>query len=727
MNGKSGDGAEKGPKYLQAVFARLATDGETDTKIDINTDTDTDPSLEEIKRLPTRQLQNAGLLLARHLITRKLAEIDSGGCGGLCPDLILQRAAVYEALGCSELALADAYVSYTLCEVVLEGGDVSDLEPVTVEGENWPAACCTGDEAEIESERQKVALRHKYRSLILLARSALLLGCQHQAKIWIDELLSLEVEVEVGVSLEEEKRSSERAAVVLVAEESQRQSQRHPSDVVVSDFCDFWSVYDGEEGGSGGIGMFRSAVSEIRRNGEKRNLFGWSSRVVYPWNEHEPDRMSKESLDEINANLQKAAPDLEVEISVLPNLVPNTTTSSTQVKSADAGRDADTDTDERADKLSPSGPSAEGSSQLGLYAKKDLAPGTTILEERSVLTAIRPHGEALCDACAADMEAIPQELRRYCPGCNIPFCSEACYDLATKTYHAVNEEDEENDEGYPPYESPFCPGSSGNEDLHTLGRAESSTTPEWDLYFLLLSRTMQMAETRHVHPLDLFEVKYLWGDFSPAPPGLEAWLSGGKVKENENENRSVSVGGSGSGSGSTPRRTLPYSVRHHVELPLQWFEVLMHSRPECRPYSKHWLERYDWWIVQTLFAKFRGVADAQQSTWTGKPEVAAVHPLWCLANHSCNPNVTWKSSGVRDLTVVSERVWRRSRAEKEKEGQRGEDEREWKGIKAGEEIWNHYTDVHESDFRERRARLNAVLGGECRCERCSAAEALIMR
>ena len=37
---------------------------------------------------------------------------------------------------------------------------------------------------------------------------------------------------------------------------------------------------------------------------------------------------------------------------------------------------------------------------------------------------------------------------------------------------------------------------------------------------------------------------------------------------------------------------------------------------------------------------------------------------------------------------------------------------------AGEEIWNHYTDVNEKDVRVRRARLREVLGVECMCVRC---------
>lgn len=617
MNGHAAGEKPQLPPYLQKCLDQLPKDHR------IPLVSPSAPSLQLIKSLPSRQQQYACLLLARHQLTQQLAQ-----CPGPAPELVLQRAAIYEALGYSELALADAYVSYTLCEVALEGPDISDLEPTDINGDPWPA-----------NEDSTVALAHKYRSLIILCRSAIILGCQHQAKLWIDDLLTLKRNLQTV----EEKESSSSS----------------PLEAAVDDFCDLWTIYAADT-------SLKNSVSELRKV-PRYSIFGRSGRHVYPWNEHEPDRMTREAQDEINSKLHEVAPDLEVEISVLPNLSGNTNSKGPQ-----------------------------GSSQLGLYAKRDLAPGSTILEERSALTAIRPHGEALCDACAADMESIAQEERRLCSGCNLPFCSEECYSLAKCKYHAPNDEDEETDEGYPPAQTPFCPGTNGNEDIHTLGRAESSTAPEWDLYFLLLSRTMQMAETQGKHPLDLFEIKYLWGDFSPTP-SLDALPL------------------------RTGPKTLPYSVRHHVELPLQWFEILMHSRVRCRPYSRQWLEKYDWWIVQSLFAKFRGVADAQQSTWTGKPEVAAVHPLWCLANHSCNPNVTWKPSGVRNLTVVKERVWQPS-STPGAEGDAGV--QQWTGIKAGDEIWNHYTDIHEKDYRERRARLQAVLGGDCRCERCTAEASL---
>ncbi|OAP55411.1 hypothetical protein AYL99_10384 [Fonsecaea erecta] len=614
------------PQYLRDVLTQLPEDHN-----DALSQT-RGPSISDVKKLTDRRKRYAYLLLSRHRLTQLLAE-----CPGPCPDLILRRAEVYEALGYSELALADAYVSYTLCLVALDGPDVSDLEPVDSDGDPWPAS----DSDHGEMELNPVALEHKYRSLVLMCRSAIILGVQNQAKLWIDEVLAV------------------KRVIRRLNGEEPREPVRDIEEVV-GDFSKYSTVYEDES-------KFHKCVKILRRDA-KPTLFGWCQRQVYPWNEHEPDRMSREALIEINDKLHVAAPDLEVEIATLPLLTPSLDGGMERVSVGEV----------------KTGPftTARFSSQLGLFAKRELAPGATILRERSALTAIRPHGEALCDACAADMEGIDREHRRYCAGCNIPFCSDECQTAAAERYHQPNEEDYQTDEGYPPAEAPFCPGTSGNDDLHTLGRAESSTTPEWDLYFLLLSRTMQLAETQKMHPLDLFETKYLWGDFSPTPEVMDLPIKSGP-------------------------KSLPYSVRHHVELPLQWFEILMHSRERCRPYSATWLKKYDWWIIQTLFAKFRGVADAQQSTWTGKPEVAAVHPLWCLANHSCNPNVTWKPSGVRNLTVVKEKVWERTPSSTI-----------WGGIQAGEEIQNHYTDVQEQDYRERRARLQAVLGGDCRCERC---------
>lgn len=618
------------PKYLRDILNGLPDDHS------VALDSPNGLSIENIKNLKDRRRRFAYLLLARHFLTQRLAE-----CPGPCPELILKRAEVYEVLGYSELALADAYVSYTLCLVVLDGPDISDLVPVDSDGEPWPVP----EDEQDDGEENLIALRHKYRSLLLLCRSALVLGAQTQAQSWLDELLAANKAV-----LRQEGHDVPADKIM-------------DNSLVLEDFADYFTVYEDTY-------KFHKCVQLLRQEHPKPTRFGWCQRQIYPWNEHEPDRMSKEALKEINDKLHEVAPDLEVEISTLPTLTPSLERGIQRISVGENRSRATID--------------ANSSSQLGLFAKKQLDPGTTILRERSILTAIKPHGEALCDACAADMEGISREDRRYCLACGLPFCSQECLSAAIQHYHRPNEEDYETDEGYPPAEAPFCPGTSGNEDIHNLGRAESSTTPEWDLYFLLLSRTMQMSETQKIHPLDLFHVKYLWGDFSPTPEIADFPIKSGP-------------------------KTLPYSVRHHVELPLQWFEILMHSRERCRPYSATWLKKYDWWIIQTLFAKFRGVADATQSTWTGKPEVAAVHPLWCLANHSCNPNVFWNPLGVRNLSVVKERVWSRPD---------GPAQPAWSGIRAGEEIWNHYTDVSEKNCRERQARLHAVLGGDCRCERC---------
>ena len=120
--------------------------------------------------------------------------------------------------------------------------------------------------------------------------------------------------------------------------------------------------------------------------------------------------------------------------------------------------------------------------------------------------------------------------------------------------------------------------------------------------------------------------------------------------------------------------------------------------------------------------------------------------MWCLANHSCNPNVEWgwgeakpgddrregqegvDSNGDAEadvrggseivFRVRDKLVWRKpaektkSRGDGSKTGEEG-----WQEIKAGEEILNHYCDVR-LPVQERREWASGALGGHCMCERC---------
>jgi len=113
------------------------------------------------------------------------------------------------------------------------------------------------------------------------------------------------------------------------------------------------------------------------------------------------------------------------------------------------------------------------------------------------------------------------------------------------------------------------------------------------------------------------------------------------------------------------------------------------------------LQQHDLWVFNTAYAKFRGTASARKNPRDGRPDVAAVHPFWCLANHDCNPNVTWEWGGRMALWARETRVVG---------NQPG-------GIKAGEEILNHYCDV-DLPVQQRREWAQGSLGGWCKCQRC---------
>ncbi|KZF25161.1 hypothetical protein L228DRAFT_62964 [Xylona heveae TC161] len=456
-------------------------------------------------------------------------------------------------------------------------------------------------------------------------------------------------------------------------------------------------------------------------------------RELYPWNSHKPDRFSAESLAFLNEEMRKVAPKCEVRVSTLPLL------GSAVQEGGEAKQDSDSDSNSNSTTTTTTA-AATSIQQLGVFAKEDIAPGEVFLNENSLLTANNRLHEPLCDACSS---VLPHNLPAgslsaalagehpsnslslssstttapsgsfspsstsnptsssppsasdpsspsasnpttttaadipYCPSCDdTVFCSRTCYDLAMTHYH---------------------PSVCG-KDVDTIARDTSAREAADALYLLLLGRALAMAETTGHHPLELKEVKFIWGDFT---------------------------------SPAHPVDSLPFTFASNIQGPLHILEKM-----DINIFTA--LERYDTWVLNTLYAKFRGTASARLSTRDGRPEVSAVHPMWCLANHSCDPNVSWEWGG-------SVRFWARERrvkwgdglgdgvgggegggkAEAGGEGSgKGEAGREQKeqtgrigGVKAGEEIMSHYCDV-DLGVHDRREWAVGALGGLCMCERC---------
>ncbi len=367
---------------------------------------------------------------------------------------------------------------------------------------------------------------------------------------------------------------------------------------------------------------------------------GFVRREIYPWNEHEPNRLKE--INVLNEMMTKVAPKLELRVVELP------------VLTSKHGSDERTVVQ-----------------QLGVFAKEYLAPGEMILDETSILTANNKLHDALCDACSADLPSLCSEDAKdivSCPGCEIVFCSQRCFDTASEAYHPA-----------------LC-----DMDVEGIAKDTSPGESAESLYSRLLLRSFAMAQTQGCHPLDLKEVKYIWGDFD-----------------------CVAIADR-NGDSELPRdaaKTLPFSFEYNIRIPFHMLEKMdidIFANPQ-----------YDVWVFNTLYAKFRGTASARLSGAEGGPirgpEVGAVHPMWCLANHSCDPNVSWEWNAsikfwVRDLRVT----WERGEGEKA-----NNENTRWSGagITKGEEILNHYCDI-ELPVLERRAWMQGCLGGDCRCPRC---------
>ena len=362
-------------------------------------------------------------------------------------------------------------------------------------------------------------------------------------------------------------------------------------------------------------------------------------RELYPWNEHEPERCSGASLSYLNEEMAKVAPKCSVNAVELPIL---------------------TEKDGR-------GTFKTVTKQLGIFAKEDIAPGELVLSEMSVLTANNRLLDPLCDACSSELPPLSEKLYD-CGECeDTVFCSAKCKELAMSKYH---------------------PAVCGKE-LDAIGKEPDGKDAATSLYSLLLGRAFALAETQSLHPLQLHEVKYLWGEFNQQPKS-----------ETNGTDPSVKMNGA-------PLEKLPFSFQFNVLAPLHLLEKM-----DINIFAE--VEKYDIWIFNILYAKFRGVASGKMNPRTGKPEVCAVHPMWCLANHSCAPNVRWEWGGeinfwARDEGQVVK--WRGTGSEDKNQSVGRE------GIRKGEEILNHYCDI-ELDVQARREWAAGPLGGLCECERC---------
>lgn len=538
--------------------------------------------------------------------------------------LYIQRAVYYEMLGYPDLAAGDAYRALLLTDEALdESGEwhelaVEALESSTPRVNRVPVneatdglntnGVKTGDgrcgsnqigegpnrvngEDEDKFWYTVVAEGHARRSFEILARTLSDCGDLKAAYDFTERGLSVSPGHDMFKKLQEQ----------ILQKQYQSQPQKDPT----WDKSDFYPRTD------------------LPENGLVR-------REIYPWNNHETDRLSEDSMSFLNVEIRKVAPKCEIRAVKLPIV-------NTQAFYRDDGKPATI-------------------TQLGVFASEDISPNETVLLEPSVLTSSIRLFDPLCDACSSALPvADPHHPLPSCPECDdIVFCSEACLARAQNLYHAS-----------------VC----GLFDFDVVAKDPSPFTASSALYTLLIARTLAMAETQDLHPLDLPQVKYLWGDFTPP--------------------------------GSPAIHTLPFSFENNIAQPLHLLSKLGKD-----PFAPETLERYDTWVINTLLAKFRGVANARMSGRTGMPEVAGVHWLWCLSNHSCAPNVrwAWERGGMGLVARGSDDAVRWGES-KDAEGIWGG------GIKKGEEVLTHYCDV-ELDVRQRREWAVGPLGGICRCERC---------
>lgn len=582
--------------------------------------------------------------------------------------LYLQRAFIYQELGYPDLAAGDAYRALLLTDEVLD--ESFEYHDVALEALRPYASDSLSDI--LSSHNEPMTTLIKLEQLVkkldlseVVDEDLPLYRLSKAASIRCYQILSLSLLL-CGC-LKSSLEFSSRGLAIAGEDEQLQQAQEYVRTLARRRM----KLADGEE----------VDINDLPNQGLVR-------REIYPWNDHEPDRYSDETLDFLNSELSQVAPKCEAKVTELPTLLED-------ASNMDSYENIPTN------------------KQLGLFAKEDIAPGEIVLDEVSMLTANNRLKESLCDACSSPLPP----LNAISPGvpCNMcddtMFCSQACHDAAQEFYHPA-----------------IC-----EKDIDTIAKDPSPAETPNALYLLLLARALAMSSTQEFHPLDLKEVKYIWGDFLPSSSNAVNVLPT---------------------AGPPPVWTLPFSFEHNISAPLHILEKM-----DIDIFAT--LEQHDLWVFNSLYAKFRGTASARvgvvddQGRVGRGPEVAAVHPLWCLANHDCDPNVSWEWGGRMKLWA---REWRigsdqdighvhdihatnnlteladalspndtsgiktptngsKTPTMMSMNGTMTMNNRRRGGIKAGEEILNHYCDI-DLPVRQRREWAAGSLGGWCMCARC---------
>ncbi|KAK6352275.1 hypothetical protein TWF730_009105 [Orbilia blumenaviensis] len=378
--------------------------------------------------------------------------------------------------------------------------------------------------------------------------------------------------------------------------------------------------------------VYKEADTRIKQGREKgvtdfQLREGEVARVIYPWNTFEPERTSDETVAHLNTFVEAASSgNFEVKVTELPMLVP------------DAKEEGKVIT--------------KTSRQLGVYATKDLLTDTQVFSERSILTVNNRLFDPLCDCCNGPLDPLNTFS---CDSCDdVMFCSTLCKDEAMEKYHpslcGID------------IDFLFKSAHTAHSVANDASATASSSTPTKALYSLLLLRTLAMALTQDVNPLEIIPVKYLYGSSPPPPP---------------------------------PQKppTLPFTFSDNI---LCVFHIL--TRLEVDPFKVS-LHTFDIWHTLTIHSKILGTASARHNVTSGQPEVAALHLCYSLVNHDCEPCLMWQCQSEMKFRTLRE-------------------------IKKGEEVRDCYTDPRIESWKKRREWLMGSLGGGCRCGRCIRESAL---